>query len=69
MKSDATQNFRYLKAQDLTSRTGIPEGTWAKYRTLNRGPKWLKVGKHALYRESDFEAWLRSKERLTREAS
>ena len=33
--------------------------TWLEQlRSKNLGPKWLKVGKRALYRPADLEAWL-----------
>jgi predicted DNA-binding transcriptional regulator AlpA len=38
--------------------TGLSEFWLAQLRSQNRGPKWLKVGKRALYRPADLEAWL-----------
>ena len=36
----------------------IPEATFAQWRYLNRGPKFVKVGRHVRYRPEDVESWL-----------
>ena len=38
--------------------SGIPLGTLAQWRYLGKGPRYVKAGKHVLYRRSDIEAWL-----------
>jgi hypothetical protein len=36
----------------------IPEKTLAQWRYLNKGPKWIRAGKHVRYRKTDVDAWL-----------
>jgi predicted DNA-binding transcriptional regulator AlpA len=57
-----------LTAADLEERTGIPEKTWAQWRYLSRGPKYLKLGGHVRYRQSDLDAWFAASERTSTSA-
>lgn len=56
-------NDQTLTATELSAETKIPEATWAQWRYLGKGPKYLKLGGHVRYRRSDVEAWLASCER------
>lgn len=44
----------------LAEQLGIPEKTVAEWRSTNRGPAYVKVGRHVRYRTADVEAWLES---------
>jgi excisionase family DNA binding protein len=37
---------------------GIPEKTLTQWRSDDKGPKYLKVGKHVRYRWTDVNRWL-----------
>lgn len=37
---------------------GIPTGTLRQWRYLNRGPTYVKVGRHVRYRRSDLDAYI-----------
>jgi hypothetical protein len=37
---------------------GVPERTLSQWRYLQRGPRYVVVGKHIRYRRADVESWL-----------
>jgi excisionase family DNA binding protein len=43
----------------------LPPGTLRTWRSLNRGPKSLKLGRRVLYRRGDVVEWLRAEELRT----
>ncbi len=49
-----------LAPGDVAEEFKLPERTLAQWRYLNKGPAYLKVGRHVRYRRRDVEAWLTS---------
>jgi hypothetical protein len=49
---------RHLTNEEAAKRLGIKPQTLAAWRCGGKGPKFLKVGRACLYRESDVEDWL-----------
>ncbi len=47
-----------LTPQELANLLGIPVKTIYQWRTLSRGPRGIRVGKHLRYRRADVETWL-----------
>jgi excisionase family DNA binding protein len=47
-----------LTPQELANFLGIPVKTIYQWRTLSRGPRGIRVGKHLRYRRADVETWL-----------
>ncbi len=43
---------------EVSLNLGIPVQTLYQWRTLSKGPRGIKVGKHVRYRWTDVEAWL-----------
>jgi Helix-turn-helix domain len=68
MRTD-TQNTALLDTRDLAERLTPPSGNGPSSRTLERwrsegsGPAFVKVGRRALYRETDVEQWLEQQRR------
>lgn len=52
----------------VAAATGLSENWLNQLRSAGRGPKWLKVGKRALYRPADVAAWLEGYVQQTRAA-
>lgn len=52
-----------LNPPKLAEQLGVPEKTLAVWRSRGLGPKYLKVGRHARYRQSDVDTWLTAQER------
>lgn len=48
----------HLRTPDLEAYTNIPRQTWAKYRCIGCGPKFIKVGSTVIYDKRDVDAWL-----------
>lgn len=50
---------RYLTAEEVVERYRgmISIRTWANWRSLRQGPKFLKCGKTVLYDEAELDAW------------
>ena len=43
---------------EVSAYLGIPVQTLYQWRTLAKGPRGIKVGKHVRYRWADVDAWL-----------
>jgi predicted DNA-binding transcriptional regulator AlpA len=52
---------RVLKETEVSKRTGLALPTLRNWRSLGRGPAYLKMGKAVRYQEEDVEAYIRSK--------
>lgn len=37
---------------------GIKPATLRKWRHLNKGPRWIKLGRRAMYKPEDVTAWI-----------
>lgn len=48
---------RHLSPKELAERHGVPVSTVYHWRTYNKGPRALRVGKHLRYRIEDVLAW------------
>jgi len=53
------KNARHLTPVELAERLGgdFSVDTLKYWRTTGQGPAYLRVGKYVRYRESDVEAW------------
>jgi excisionase family DNA binding protein len=40
----------------------VPVETLRKWRTLGRGPKGIKLGRHLRYRTEDIDQWVKEQE-------
>lgn len=49
---------RLLTLSEVSSQTGIPEGTWRYWRHLGQGPNWIKIGRRLRVDEVQLKAWL-----------
>lgn len=63
--NETTSAPKLLTPADLSERYLIPKTTAAKWRWNGEGPPYVKLGKRVLYRETDVEAWLASKLRIS----
>jgi excisionase family DNA binding protein len=54
---------RLLTPKDVAELLGVPEGTLEFWRYQNRGPAYIKVGRHVRYRPADIEAYLQAQRR------
>ena len=36
----------------------LPQHTLQRLRHFNRGPRWIRIGRHILYDIADLEAWV-----------
>lgn len=52
-----------LEPPELAERLKVPVNTLAQWRYRGVGPKYMVVGRHVRYRESDIEHWLDSQTR------
>lgn len=50
--------------QETANRVGVKPKTLANWRSLGRGPAFLKLGARVVYDDADVDAWL-SKQRRT----
>ncbi len=48
---------RHLSPKELANRTGVPISTVYNWRTYNKGPRAMRVGKYVRYRLEDVLAW------------
>lgn len=48
---------RHLTVADLAERMSAPIETVYDWNKKGTGPKYMRVGKRVLYKESDVEAW------------
>ncbi len=53
----------YLKPKALSNRWGISTGTLGQWRWNGRGPHYLKMGRHIVYRLQDIEEFEKSRRR------
>lgn len=53
---------RLLSSRDLAGYLGVSEATVSRWRTFNRGPRFLDLSGIARYRRADVEDWLAEKE-------
>jgi predicted DNA-binding transcriptional regulator AlpA len=51
-------NVVLLDAKAAAQRLGLAASTLAKWRVTGSGPRFLKVGRKVLYRDSDLTAWV-----------
>lgn len=49
---------RLLSRREVAELLGVPVSTVANWASEAKGPRFLKVGRHARYRLVDVEAWL-----------
>lgn len=47
----------FLKQKDVARRWGISHRTLERWRVAGQGPRFVKIGAHALYRLRDVEAY------------
>ena len=47
----------FLKQKDVARRWGISHRTLERWRVVGGGPRFVKIGAHALYRLRDVEAY------------
>lgn len=47
-----------LTTPEVAEILGVPVTTLYSWRTLNKGPRAMRVGKFLRWRESDVQAWL-----------
>lgn len=57
MKSD-THSERLLIPQEVSVWLGISLSSLSYYRHLDKGPRFIRVGKHVRYHPKDVEAFL-----------
>jgi predicted DNA-binding transcriptional regulator AlpA len=50
-----------LNEQDVARITGLSLASVRRWRLLNRGPRFIKLGAAVRYRPSDLAAWLDSR--------
>ena len=46
---------------ELEACTGIPARTWSQWRYRDKGPCYVKIGRHVRYRLEDVDTWLESR--------
>ena len=46
-----------LTAQQVSAEIGFPTGTLAYWRTIGKGPTYVKVGRWVRYLRSDLDDW------------
>ena len=52
---------RHLTTAELAERLRLPEATVKYWRVTGYGPRPMHIGKHVRYRETDIEAWEKSR--------
>ena len=50
-----------LNEHDVARITGLSVATVRRWRLLNHGPQYLKLGAAVRYKVEDIEAWLKSR--------
>ena len=63
--SAAEQKLNEFEAAEYIFGKGGSERTLQGWRSRGFGPKFLKAGRRVVYRRSDIDAWLLSRERLS----
>jgi predicted DNA-binding transcriptional regulator AlpA len=43
---------------DVAELLGVPVATLANWRSLGKGPPFLRVGRHVRYRAGDVDGWI-----------
>ncbi len=46
--------------QEVAEYYGVPLATVYKWNSVGTGPRYIRVGRHVRYRQSDIDAWLDS---------
>lgn len=49
---------RLLTPAEEAERLNVSEATLRQWRWLDKGPRWVRVGRHIRYPENDTTAWL-----------
>lgn len=52
------RNVTFLSTNQLAERLGLSPGTLANWRSLGKGPRWVKVGRSVRYRSADVFEWM-----------
>lgn len=52
------QNVNLLTTAEVADRLNVSEQTLRHWRTQNRGPRYLKLGKAVRYRPADITTWI-----------
>lgn len=57
-------NIDLLTTEELSALLGVPKSTLDNWRTVkNKGPKFVKFGRHVRYQRKAVEDWLNGLER------
>jgi excisionase family DNA binding protein len=54
---------KILTAKEVLELLSVSPVTLWRWRQYGTGPRWVKIGRHYRYRESDLEAWLEAQGR------
>ena len=57
---DTTSGSALLTPAEVSRYLGVPAGTLANWRYQERGPAFLRVGRHVRYRSEDIDSWVQS---------
>ena len=49
----------FMTPKELEQFTGLKMGTLANWRTKNKGPSYLKLGRRVLYTKKEINKWLK----------
>ena len=52
----------YIDAPKAAALLGLSTNTLAKWRLTGAGPRYIKLGRRVVYRQSDIEAWVAGQE-------
>ena len=52
-----------LHPVDVAEVLGVPVATLGNWRSLRKGPPFLRVGRHVRYRPGDVDAWIAARVR------
>ena len=47
-----------LTTDQVAEYTQTSKSLWDKWRSLDQGPKWIRIGRAARMRRSELDAWL-----------
>lgn len=50
--------LKFATRREVADALGLPVRTLDTWATQDKGPRYVRVGKHTRYRWSDVEAWL-----------
>jgi predicted DNA-binding transcriptional regulator AlpA len=67
--TDLNTKTQLLTPAELEASYRIAKATLAKWRWNGSGPTYVKLGAKVLYRRSDVEAWIASRERTATPAN